>query len=175
MSIGTEYLNEIVRSQTVLVLAISFAITSAASTQLNNRSAKGLFQQRYDRLNRAIEIKDLTVLDALIAPDYSAGDYTHPMGKTQTLEAIKKFKGSAKVQKRTVLNVILNGKKATAIVDMVTEKHISDQKKDHVYIIATKSMDTWALNADWQLRHSQIIRQAVTKDGKPLPQRRLGG
>jgi hypothetical protein len=126
-------------------------------------------------MNTAIEAKNGKILDSLLAPDYSAGDYTHPMGKAETIVAILKFNGSAKVKKREVINVILNGKKATAIVDMVTIKHILDQKKDHLYVITTKSMDTWVLNRDWQLKHSQIIRQAITKDGKPLAKRKLGG
>jgi len=148
---------------------------TAAPAQLNNRTAKDLFQNRYDLLNRSIETKDTKALGTLLADDYSAGDYAHLMGKAQTIDSIRRFDGSAKVKQRAVLNVIVNGKKATAIVDMVTEKHIADVKRDHVYVISTKSMDTWVLNASWQLKHSQIIRQAITKDGKKLPQRHLGG
>lgn len=66
------------------------------------------------------------------------------------------------------MSVIVNGKKASVIAEMVASGHLADKAGDHVFVIRVRSMDTWVLHSVWQLKNSRVIQKAMTKDGKML-------
>jgi hypothetical protein len=157
-----------------LIFGAFLAVCTLAATQKNNTAAKALFQARYDGLTRAYDAKDVKAASRYFAEDYSAGDYNHPLDKSKTLDQLRQSNGRFKAISRIVSSVIVNGNKATVIVDTVTQGHIADQSANHLYVIKSQTLDTWIHNSEWQLRHSRVTRNSVTKDGKPVLNRHLG-
>jgi len=128
-----------------------------------------LFQARYDGLTKAYLAKNIETAGTFFAPDYSAGNYTHPLDKKSTLEELKHWDGRFKTTKRKLLSVIVNGNKASTMTDNRTEGDITDKAGVHHYVITTRCLDTWVKNQPgWQLKHSRVVNKSLTKDGKPL-------
>jgi len=157
-----------------LPLLTSFLVIAVSSLSVGNPEPQGPtkseFQSRYDVLTKAYLNRDVPTVSRYIAPDYAAGDNRRPMDKQKTLDALKKWDGRFKTTSRKVLNVIVNGKKATAMTALVTQGKITDGKGDHKYVINARCMDTWVHNsAGWQLKHSQLIHSTLTRDGKSVP------
>ena len=159
----------------LLSLACIASFSSLGICQLSGKQAVEVFQARYDGLTRAYLNKDISAASGFFAPDYVAGDYNRPLNKAKTLDALKNYKGTFQTTSRKVVSVLVNGTKATVISDSIAEGHLADQKGNHEYVIKARTMDTWVRHEQWQLLHARVIRKSITKDGKPVVNRQLGG
>jgi len=126
------------------------------------------FQKRYDALTKALLTKDVRTAGKFLADDYAAGTYQRPMDKKATLDDLQHWDGRFRTTSRTVLGVIVNGRRATATVDIYTVGKITDKAGTHKIEIKARSFDTWQKNAPgWQLKHARVIHSATTIDGRP--------
>ncbi len=125
-----------------------------------------LFQDRYDGLTRATLSKDIPKVASYLANDYSAGDSTHPMDKQKALDGLKHSNGRFKTTSRKVIAVIVNGKKASTITELIATGHLEDKTGNHIFVIRVRSMDTWIRNSVWQIKNSRVLQKSMTKDGK---------
>ena len=136
--------------------------------QNNNKAAMKQFQERYDGLTKATLAKDIAKVSTFLADDYNAGDTTHPMNKQKALDGLRHSNERFKTTSRKAMSVIVNGKKASVIAEMIASGHLADKAGDHLFVIRVRSMDTWVQHSAWQLKNSRVIQKAMTKDGKML-------
>jgi len=148
---------------------------ASAHFQRNQAQEVAQFQGLYDQLTKAFLARDVATVSKLISPSYSAGDYAKPIDKAKTLNELKHWDGKFKTTTRKVLHVVINGEKATVLMDSITTGDLKDKAGDHKYVIKGRSMDTWEHTpTGWLLKHARVVQKTVSKDGKSL-RPHLGG